>query len=110
MDKTGNYKEIKGAMIENIVCCELKIMYENDIYYWSADNPGRAEVEFIIQDGSDIIPIAAKPGNASKTRSLTQYSVKYKPKKSVLTSADNDKPDILPLYAFWNLKAWLKEK
>ena len=107
-DKTKNYKEIKGAFAENSVCCDLKIIYENDIFYWSAENPARAEVEFVIQDGSDIIPIAAKYGSVSRTRSLMQYSIKFKPKKSVLTSIENDKPDILPIYAFWNLKQWLE--
>jgi len=110
LDNSANYKEIKGALIENIVCCELKRIYESDLYYWSAENPGRAEVEFIVQDGSDIIPIVAKAGSASRTRSLLQYTVKFKPQKSVLTSMDNDKDDILPLYAFWNLKEWLKDK
>ena len=108
LDTSGKYKEIKGAMVENIVCCELKRIYQSDLYYWSAENPGRAEVEFIVQDGSTIIPIVAKAGSASRTRSLLQYTVKFKPEKSVLTSMDNDKNDILPLYAFWNLKEWLK--
>jgi len=85
------------------------MIYENEIYYWSADNPGRAEVEFIIQDGADVIPVAAKAGSASRTRSLIRYSVEFKPPKSVLTSMDSDKADIIPLYAFWNLKEWLSE-
>ncbi|MCL2662650.1 MAG: DUF4143 domain-containing protein [Oscillospiraceae bacterium] len=107
IDKTSNFKEIKGALIENIVCSELKRLYGDDVYYWSAEKPGRAEVEFIFQDGSDIIPVVAKAGSASRTRSLTQYSVRFFPKKTVLTSMDNNKADILPLYAFWNLKQWL---
>jgi len=107
MDMSNNFKEIKGAIIENIVCCELKRIYESELYYWSAVNPGRAEVEFIIQDGSDVIPIVAKAGSTSRTRSLIQYSVRFAPSKSVLSSMDNDKPDVLPLYAFWNLKEWL---
>jgi hypothetical protein len=98
---------IKGAIAENIVCCELVRMYEDELYYWSAENPGRAEVEFVIQDGNDIIPIACKAGSASRTRSLLQYTVRFSPKKSVLTSMDNGKPDVLPLYVFWNLKEWL---
>jgi len=107
IDKTNNFKEIKGALIENIVCSELKRIYEDEIYYWSAENPGKAEVEFVFQDGSDIVPVVAKPGSASRTRSLTQYLVRFFPKKSILTSMDNDKPDVLPLYAFWNVKQWL---
>ena len=107
IDKSNNYKDIKAALIENIVCCELKKIYEEDLFYWSAENPGRAEVEFVIQDGADIIPVAAKAGTASYTRSLMQYSMKFKPAKTVMTAMDNDRPDVLPLYAFWNLKEWI---
>ena len=109
MDSSNNFKDIKNALVENIVCCELKRIYGQSIYYWSAENPGRAEVEFIIQDGNDIIPIVAKAGSASRTRSLTQYCVRFAPKKSVLTSMDNDKPDVIPLYTFWALKKWLSK-
>jgi len=110
LDKTKNFKDIKGAMVENVVCCELKKMYEDDMYYWSAENPGKAEVEFIIQDGSDVIPVAVKAGSTSRTRSLLQYNVRFTPGKTVMTSMDNDKPDVLPLYVFWNLKEWLKKQ
>jgi len=106
-DKSGNYRQIQGALIENIVCSELRRIYNDELYYWSAENPGRAEVEFVVQDGGDIIPIAVKPGSTSRTRSLLQYRLKYVPSISVLTSMDIDKPDVLPLYAFWNLSEWL---
>ena len=109
-DKSKNYREIKNAMVENIVCCELKRIYEDDLYYWSAENPGKAEVEFIIQDGNDVVPIVVKASGTSRTRSLLQYNVRFTPEKTVLTSMDNDKPDVLPLYAFWNLKAWLAKQ
>jgi len=108
LDKSNNFKELKAAIIENIVCNELKLIYEDELYYWSAEKPGRAEVEFIIQDGANIIPIVAKATNANRTRSLLQYTVRFSPKKSVLTALNTDNPDILPLYAFWNLKEWLK--
>jgi len=107
LDTSENFKEIKSAIIENIVCCELKRLYDNEIYYWSAENPGRAEVEFVIQDGSDIIPIVAKAGSVGKTRSMLQYSILFKPNKTVLTSNDENKKDVLPLYAFWKLKDWI---
>jgi hypothetical protein len=110
LDNSEYAKHIKGAFVENIVCNELKRIYGDALYYWSAENPGRAEVEFVVQDGSDIIPVVAKPGSASRTRSLMQYSLKYSPKKTVLTSMDSEREDALPLYAFWNLKAWLKRK
>ena len=96
-DKTDNYKEFKGAMAENYVCCELKRIYEENIYYWTADGSGRAEVDFIVQDEADIVPIEVKAGTASHARSLSEYCRKFNPAKSVLTSLDNDKQHILPL-------------
>jgi len=108
LSSSDDYKQIKSCMAENIVCCELKKLYEQELYYWSAEHPGRAEVDFIIQDGEFIIPIEVKAGKAGRARSLKQYQIKFKPKKSVLTGADTNKDDVLPLFAFWNLKEWLK--
>lgn len=109
-DKTDHYREFKGAMAENYVCCELKRAYENNIYYWTAQGSGRAEVDFIVQDDADIIPIEVKAGTISHARSLGEYCKKYSPHKSVLTSLDSDKGNVLPLYAFWNFRAWIHRK
>jgi len=108
-DKSDNYSEFKGAMAENFVCCELKRMYGENIYYWTAENSGRAEVDFIVCEGSDIIPIEVKAGKAGNARSLGEYCKKFSPAKSVLTSLDGDKKHILPLYAFWDFKKWVGE-
>ena len=107
-DKTDNYKEFKGAMAENFVCCELKKIYDENIYYWTAEGAGKAEVDFIVQADADIIPIEVKAGTASRARSLGEYRKKFNPAKSVLTSLDHDKEHILPLYAFWNFRNWVK--
>ncbi|MCL1792718.1 MAG: AAA family ATPase [Oscillospiraceae bacterium] len=106
-DKSEAYREFKGAMAENFVCCELKRLYEENIYYWTAEGTGRAEVDFIVQDGADIIPIEVKAGAAGHARSLTQYCNRHNPKKSVLTSMDHGKRGTLPLYAFWKFKEWI---
>ena len=110
MDKTDNYKEFKGAMAENYICCELKKIYGDNIYYWTADAPGKAEVDFIIQDGTYIVPVEVKAGTVSRTYSLNQYIKLYNPEKTVVTSLDHDKPGVLPLYMFWNLKEWMKTR
>ncbi|MCL1816027.1 MAG: AAA family ATPase [Clostridiales bacterium] len=107
LDKTDNYQDFKGAMAENYVCCELKRLYEENIYYWTAEGSGRAEVDFIIQDKEYIIPIEVKAEKASHARSLGKYCEKFNPKISVLTSLDNSKQNVLPLYAFWKLKDWI---
>jgi len=110
LDKSDNYKEFKGAVAENYVCSELKNLFDSDIYYWTAEAPGKAEVDFIVQDDVHIVPIEVKSGSAGRARSLGQYIKKFNPEKPVLTSLDSGKENVLPLYAFWNLKKWLSER
>ena len=105
--KNDQYTEFKGAMAENFVCCELKRMYGQNLYYWTAENSGKAEVDFVIQNNADIIPIEVKAGTATRARSLQEYCKKFGSAKSVLTSMNHDKDHILPLYAFWMLRQWL---
>ena len=108
LDNSDNYKEFKGAMAENFICCELKGLHEERIYYWTAEGSGRAEVDFIIQDDVHIIPIEVKAGSASRARSLSRYCELYEPEKSVLTAFDNARENVLPLYGFWRLRDWLE--
>jgi len=107
-DSSGAYREFKGSMAENYVCCELKRIYEERLYYWTAEGSANAEVDFIVQDGPDIIPVEVKAGTARHARSLSQYRKKFNPAKSVLTSLDHEKEHILPLYAAWDFKKWLR--
>jgi predicted AAA+ superfamily ATPase len=108
-DKTNNYREFKGAMAENYVCSELKKLYNKDIYYWTREGTAKAEVDFIVQDNECIIPIEVKAGSASHAQSLTQYCKTFKPEKSVLTSMDAGKKNILPLFAFWKFKEYAND-
>jgi len=112
---TPEYKEFKGAMAENYVACELKTMYgklkDKNLYYWTAEGSGKAEVDFIVQDEKRyIIPVEVKSGTAKRTRSLTQYCNKFNPVISVLTSLDDMTQKNIPLYAFWKFKEWIKRQ
>ena len=112
---TPEYKEFKGAMAENYIACELKRMYgktrDKNLYYWSAEGSGKAEVDFIVQDDGRgyIVPIEVKSGSAKHARSLTQYSMRFNPEKSVLTSLDEMTQRNIPLYSFWKLREWLNK-
>ena len=113
-DDTPAYGEFKGAMAENFVACELKRLYgklkDKDLYYWKADCPAKAEVDFIVQDDAKyIVPIEVKAGTAKRARSLSQYCKKFNPEKSVLTSLDEMTDRILPLYAFWKFREWINK-
>ena len=68
---------------------------------------GKAEVDFVVQDEAYIVPVEVKSGSVGRARSLLEYRKKYSPEKLVMTSLDTAKRNVLPLYAFWNLKAWL---
>ncbi|MDR3294823.1 MAG: DUF4143 domain-containing protein [Clostridiales Family XIII bacterium] len=107
------YKEFKGALAENFVACELKMMYgktrEKDLYYWTREGSGKAEVDFILQEDKYIVPIEVKAESAKHAKSITSYCQKYNPEKSVLTSLDEMTEKRLPLYAFWKLKEWLNK-
>ena len=112
-DDALEYKEFKGAMAENYVACELKVMYgktrDKSLYYWTAEGSGKAEVDFIVQDdGKHIIPVEVKSGTAKRARSLTQYCMKFSPEKSVLTSLDEMTQRNMPLYTFWKFREWIK--
>lgn len=88
LDATPNYKEFKGSLAENYVLCELVKSVDETLYYWSSGNT--AEVDFILQSGSEIVPVEVKSERNVKARSLAEYRKKYTPKYSVKTSMKNE--------------------
>ena len=88
LDATPNDKEFKGSLTENYVLCELVKSVDETLYYWSSGNT--AEVDFILQSGSEIVPVEVKSERNVKARSLAEYRKKYMPKYSVKTSMKNE--------------------
>ena len=88
LDATPNYREFKGSLTENFVLCELVKSVDDSLYYWSSGNT--AEVDFILQCGSEIVPIEVKSERNVKARSLAEYRKKYAPKYSVKTSMKSE--------------------
>ncbi len=88
LDATPNYKEFKGSLTENYVLCELVKSVNETLYYWSSGNT--AEVDFILQSASEIVPVEVKSERNVKARSLAEYRKKYTPKYSVKTSMKNE--------------------
>ncbi|MDO4368754.1 MAG: AAA family ATPase [Bacteroidales bacterium] len=71
------FKEYKGALAENYI---LQSLLANGIKcsrYWASGN--KAEVEFIVQHGIDVIPIEVKSGTSVTGKSLIEYNKKYSP-------------------------------
>ena len=99
----------KGVVVENYVANELsKIGFE--LFYWSrkGKNNGNAEIDFLIQNGVNIIPIEVKLGKNTQAKSLRFYNELYKPNLSIRISANNfslnDNVKDIPLYALFCLK------
>jgi predicted AAA+ superfamily ATPase len=102
------FTEFKGALTEQFVCQELKLFDDIYIAYWANEAPARAEVDFIIQLGRQIIPIEVKSSTNLKAKSLQVYREKFHPRIEIRASlADYKKTDDLydiPLYALRGLE------
>ena len=108
LDNSSLYREFKGALTENYVLCELVNQYDDSPYYWKSGN--RAEVDFIVQNHMDIVPIEVKSGRSERARSLSEYRKKYAPPKWLVTSMKNAGGSHIPLYMLWQIKKILNHR
>jgi predicted AAA+ superfamily ATPase len=102
LDRNELFKEFKGALTEQYVLQQLKTLKNINTYYWTNDR-NSAEVDFLIDNGEDVIPLEAKAEVNLQAKSLKTFRGKFNPKISLRTSmADYKKEDWLinlPLYA-----------
>lgn len=102
LDRNELFKEFKGALIEQYVLQQLKTLKNINTYYWTNDR-NSAEVDFLIDNGEDVIPLEVKAEVNLQAKSLKTFREKFNPKISLRTSmADYKKEDWLinlPLYA-----------
>ena len=100
LEKNAILIEFKGALTEQYVAQELRHRF--DLYYWSAE-AATAEVDFLIQAGSRIIPIEVKAEENLKAKSLKVFVEKYKVTTAIRTSMNyfrvQDWLTNVPLYA-----------
>jgi predicted AAA+ superfamily ATPase len=107
------FTEFKGALTEQYVCQQLQYFEDIDIAYWANEAPARAEIDFILQFGMQIIPMEVKSSVNLKAKSLSTYRDKFHPQTEIRSSlADFKKTDNLfdiPLYALSNLEKIIKK-
>lgn len=100
------FEEFKGALTEQYVLQQLIVNSENDIFYWSAEN-ATAELDFLLQTESAIVPIEVKAEENLQAKSLKTFVQKYGVAMAVRTStADFRKQEWMvniPLYNIGNL-------
>ena len=94
------FSAFRGGLTENYVNNQL-IVNKHNIFYWTSKNT--AEVDFITRLDKDIIPIEVKSSDNTRSRSLNEYMLKYKPNYAIRISTktfdfDNNIKSV-PLYA-----------
>lgn len=101
LDGNELFKEFKGALTEQYVLQQLKTLKGVRTYYWTAER-ATAEVDFLIDNGIDVIPIEVKAETNLQAKSLKVYHEKFKPRLSIRTSmADYKKEDWLLNLPLW---------
>ena len=106
LDGDDLFVEFKGALTEQYVCQQLKTIEDLGIYYYTNDR-GSCEIDFVVDNGEQIVPIEVKAETNLRAKSLKTYRERFEPELSVRTSmADYKKEDWLlnlPLYAIENI-------
>ncbi|HJJ29102.1 MAG TPA: ATP-binding protein [Methanocorpusculum sp.] len=100
---------IRGMLTENFVLSELlaSALGSAGVWFWRSNNS--AEVDFVIQCGSSVVPIEVKAGKNTRSRSLGEYRKKFAPAAALRLSLmpagvhkDNFGTVVdLPLYLLW---------
>lgn len=96
------FEEFKGAFTEQFVLQQLKTMPDLSVYYWSSETAD-GEIDFLVQQGSKIMPIEVKAEENLRARSLRQFINNNPTLKGVrLSMSDYREQDWMtnvPLYA-----------
>ena len=100
--------QFKGPLTENFVLQQLRGLFEVDPRYFSDKNN---EIDFVIQYGTEIIPVEAKGGEDKSAPSFKKYVSFHQPKYALRFSKRGYRKDgfitNLPLYLARKTKALL---
>lgn len=112
MDESPLYEKFKGAFAENYVLNELNSIGK-ETYFWRSGNS--AEVDFIFEEKSEIVPIEVKSADNTQAKSYKQFCKKYEPNSGIKLSQKNIAYNIcektktysIPLYMAWNIDYYI---
>jgi len=97
--------QFKGGLTENYVNSQFIINGFRPYYY---EEEGKAEIDFIINQNRQIIPVEVKSSNHTASRSLNYFIDKYEPEKALRISTKNfgisDRIESVPLYSVFCIK------
>lgn len=112
LDGNSLFREFKGALTEQFVMQQLLAVGNVQICYWTNDQ-GTAAVDFLVDNGQQVIPLEVKAEENLRAKSLRVYFDKYHPAMAVRTSMTDFKKEEwlinLPLYAIGSIAHLSKE-
>ncbi len=79
----SNY-QFKGALTENYVLQQLRGLFDTEPHYYAPTATN--EIDFVVQNGMQIIPIEVKSGESVSSASFKSYIKAYSPEKAVRLS------------------------
>jgi predicted AAA+ superfamily ATPase len=83
---TAIFNHFKGALAEQYVLQELKVLDDQaPVFYWANDK-GTAEVDFVLQKWDEVIPLEVKSSVNLKSKSLKAYLDRFVPKTAIRAS------------------------
>ena len=88
LDETAN--RFLGAIAENYVAQHFSASGKS-LLYWRSDSKsgGQAEIDFVMQEDTSVIPVEVKAGERVVSRSLNVFVKKYNPPYSIRISGKN---------------------
>ena len=112
IEGSENYIKFKSALTENFVMTELLVLGMKP-YFWRSGNS--AEVDFVVEEENQIIPIEAKAELNTKAKSYREFCKKYKTNKGFKFSMKNIGDNMvesaltysLPLYLIWKVREYI---
>ncbi|ODS42593.1 MAG: hypothetical protein MSIBF_04610 [Candidatus Altiarchaeales archaeon IMC4] len=76
----------RGELAENFVFRELKTNFGHKMNFWRT--AGKAEVDFVLTKGDDVIPIEVKLSGTTLGKSFYSFINAYEPKRAIVATLD----------------------
>ncbi len=104
VDGNRIFTEFKGALTEQYALQELILHHE--LFYFAKPN-SQMEIDFLLQEKGNVIPIEVKAEENLRARSLRQFVMDFAPKDAYRLSMSNYRKEEwmtnVPLYAIEQL-------
>lgn len=96
--------QFSGVLAENFVLQQMQGVLDVPAHYFSPTST--AEIDFILQAGTDIVPVEVKAAENLRAKSFKEYIKKYQPRQAIRLSKRNVRREEV----IWDLPIYLAER